>query len=238
MLTRTWTLQLQLPIDFKPFSCDLMSFICFPFLVFQCHISHMAGGGSSMLYSLLLFVATLSLQEMFRAKLASSELFTILGGFTSSLIFLMLLTVREPAFLMILVTYYNGINDRAINLCYVLLTLCLVVASYISSIYLTHLYCNILCNQWDRIKVEWTLILSFCTFLVFFTLKTFFLNLLMYQISCMETCINSGFVYLIYVINWDTSNMIVVYASDLDVSSPVHRKLSGNMWYQDRMGCR
>ncbi|KAG8389769.1 hypothetical protein BUALT_Bualt01G0013000 [Buddleja alternifolia] len=57
-----------------------------------CHTNHMAGAGSSMLYSFLLFVATLSLQEMYRGKLASSELFTILGGFTSSLIFLMLLT--------------------------------------------------------------------------------------------------------------------------------------------------
>lgn len=55
----------------------------------------MAGAGSSMLYSFLLFIATLSLQEVYRAKLASSELFTILGGFTSSLIFLLLLTVRE-----------------------------------------------------------------------------------------------------------------------------------------------
>ncbi|XP_042051997.1 protein KRTCAP2 homolog [Salvia splendens] len=52
----------------------------------------MAAAGSSMLYSLFLFVATLSLQEMFRAKLASSELFTILGGFTSSIVFLTLLT--------------------------------------------------------------------------------------------------------------------------------------------------
>ncbi|KAK6132259.1 hypothetical protein DH2020_033972 [Rehmannia glutinosa] len=52
----------------------------------------MAGAGSSMLYSFLLFIATLSLQEVYRAKLASSELFTILGGFISSLIFLLLLT--------------------------------------------------------------------------------------------------------------------------------------------------
>nr|GMD52194.1 protein KRTCAP2 homolog [Ipomoea batatas] len=52
----------------------------------------MAAPGSSMLYSFLLFVTTLSLQEMYRGKLASSELFTILGGFTSSLIFLTLLT--------------------------------------------------------------------------------------------------------------------------------------------------
>jgi len=52
----------------------------------------MAGTGSSMLYSLLLFIIILSLQEMYRGKLASSELFTILGGFTSSLLFVMLLT--------------------------------------------------------------------------------------------------------------------------------------------------
>ncbi|XP_059630662.1 uncharacterized protein LOC132273677 [Cornus florida] len=52
----------------------------------------MAGSGSSMLCSLLLFTVILSLQEMYRGKLASSELFTILGGFTSSLLFLMLLT--------------------------------------------------------------------------------------------------------------------------------------------------
>ncbi|KZV28822.1 hypothetical protein F511_06256 [Dorcoceras hygrometricum] len=52
----------------------------------------MAAAASSMLYSFFLFVATLSLQEMYRAKLASSELFTVLGGFTSSLIFLLLLT--------------------------------------------------------------------------------------------------------------------------------------------------
>ncbi|KAI3686912.1 hypothetical protein L1987_80602 [Smallanthus sonchifolius] len=52
----------------------------------------MAESGNSMVYSLLLFVVTLSLQEMYRGKLASSELFTILGGFTSSLVFLFLLT--------------------------------------------------------------------------------------------------------------------------------------------------
>ncbi|KAL8244401.1 hypothetical protein R6Q59_010659 [Mikania micrantha] len=52
----------------------------------------MAESGNSMLYSFLLFVVTLSLQEMYRGKLASSELFTILGGFTSSLVFLFLLT--------------------------------------------------------------------------------------------------------------------------------------------------
>ncbi|OIV96753.1 hypothetical protein TanjilG_11749 [Lupinus angustifolius] len=52
----------------------------------------MAGSGSSMLYSILLFTVILSLQEMYRGKLASSELYTILGGFTSSLLFLVLLT--------------------------------------------------------------------------------------------------------------------------------------------------
>ncbi|KAL4566179.1 hypothetical protein LXL04_030289 [Taraxacum kok-saghyz] len=61
-------------------------FVCFNAL------KPMAEPGNSMLYSLLLFVVTLSLQEMYRGKLASSELFTILGGFTSSLVFLFLLT--------------------------------------------------------------------------------------------------------------------------------------------------
>ncbi|GMI87489.1 hypothetical protein like AT1G77350 [Hibiscus trionum] len=51
----------------------------------------MAGSGSSMLYSFLLFTVILSLQMMYRGKLASSELFTILGGFISSLLFLVLL---------------------------------------------------------------------------------------------------------------------------------------------------
>ncbi|XAR62845.1 hypothetical protein NMG60_11017742 [Bertholletia excelsa] len=52
----------------------------------------MTGTGNSMLYSLLLFVVILSLQEMYRGKLASTELFTILGGFTSSLLFVTFLT--------------------------------------------------------------------------------------------------------------------------------------------------
>ncbi|XP_012078306.1 protein KRTCAP2 homolog [Jatropha curcas] len=52
----------------------------------------MAGPGSSMLYSFLLFTVILSLQEMYRGKLASTELFTILGGFISSILFLVLLT--------------------------------------------------------------------------------------------------------------------------------------------------
>ncbi|GAB4844137.1 hypothetical protein Ancab_037444 [Ancistrocladus abbreviatus] len=52
----------------------------------------MAGTGSSMLLSILLFTVVLSLQEIYRGKLASSELFTILGGFVSSLLFLLSLT--------------------------------------------------------------------------------------------------------------------------------------------------
>ncbi|BFG19006.1 hypothetical protein CerSpe_052800 [Prunus speciosa] len=52
----------------------------------------MAGPGSSMLYSFLLFTVILSLQQMYRGKLASTELFTILGGFISSLLFLVLFT--------------------------------------------------------------------------------------------------------------------------------------------------
>ncbi|KAF4376944.1 hypothetical protein CsatB_001652 [Cannabis sativa] len=52
----------------------------------------MATPGNSMLYSFLLFIVILSLQEMYRGKLASTELYTILGGFTSSLLFLSLLT--------------------------------------------------------------------------------------------------------------------------------------------------
>ncbi|XP_028778061.1 protein KRTCAP2 homolog [Neltuma alba] len=52
----------------------------------------MAGPGSSMLYSFLLFTVILSLQEVYRGKLASTELFTIVGGFISSLLFLVLLT--------------------------------------------------------------------------------------------------------------------------------------------------
>ncbi|MQM14251.1 hypothetical protein Taro_047181 [Colocasia esculenta] len=52
----------------------------------------MAGPGRSMLYSFLLFAIILSLLEMYREKLASTELLTIVGGFISSLIFLVLLT--------------------------------------------------------------------------------------------------------------------------------------------------
>ncbi|KAG9135137.1 hypothetical protein Leryth_011615 [Lithospermum erythrorhizon] len=51
-----------------------------------------AAASSSMLFSFLLFVGVLSLQFLYKGTLASSELFTILGGFTSSLIFLFLLT--------------------------------------------------------------------------------------------------------------------------------------------------
>nr|KAJ0199819.1 hypothetical protein LSAT_V11C600339170 [Lactuca sativa] len=85
---------LKLLLDAVCFNnCDLgetdsndICFCCFNAL------KPMAEAGNSMLYSLLLFVVTLSLQEMYRGKLASSELFTILGGFTSSLVFLFLLT--------------------------------------------------------------------------------------------------------------------------------------------------
>ncbi|XP_044480341.1 keratinocyte-associated protein 2-like [Mangifera indica] len=52
----------------------------------------MAGAGSSMLYSFLLFVVILSLQEVYRGKLASTELFTLVGGFISSLLFVVSLT--------------------------------------------------------------------------------------------------------------------------------------------------
>lgn len=62
-----------------------------------CNEKAMAGSGSSMLYSFLLFTVILSLQEMYRGKLASSELYTILGGFVSSLLFLVLLTVSSES---------------------------------------------------------------------------------------------------------------------------------------------
>lgn len=51
-----------------------------------------SGPGNSMLYSFLLFVVTLSLQQMYKEKLASTELYTIFGGFVSALIFLLVLT--------------------------------------------------------------------------------------------------------------------------------------------------
>ena len=79
----------------------VLSNVCLIFFFFylswQLEVS-MAGPGSSMLYSFLLFIVILSLQEVYRGKLASSELFTILGGFTSSLIFLVLLTVSSNSF--------------------------------------------------------------------------------------------------------------------------------------------
>ncbi|CAN6880672.1 unnamed protein product [Brassica oleracea] len=53
----------------------------------------MAGVGTSMLGSVLLFTVVLSLQEVYREKLASSELYTILGGFTRSLLFLFSLSL-------------------------------------------------------------------------------------------------------------------------------------------------
>ncbi|XP_074312647.1 uncharacterized protein LOC141648089 [Silene latifolia] len=52
----------------------------------------MASTGSSMLLSFIFFTVVLSLEVIYRGKLASSELFTILGGFVSSLLFLFSLT--------------------------------------------------------------------------------------------------------------------------------------------------
>ncbi|KAI5072295.1 hypothetical protein GOP47_0012401 [Adiantum capillus-veneris] len=54
--------------------------------------SQKTSAGNSMLYSFLLFIITLSLQQMYKEKLASSEVYTILGGFISSLLFLLALT--------------------------------------------------------------------------------------------------------------------------------------------------
>jgi hypothetical protein len=45
-----------------------------------------------MLYSFLLFIITLSLQQVYREKLASTELYTILGGLISSILFLLVVT--------------------------------------------------------------------------------------------------------------------------------------------------
>ncbi|GBG72496.1 hypothetical protein CBR_g12067 [Chara braunii] len=53
---------------------------------------HGTPAGMSMIYSFLLFLITLSAQQVYKEKLASSEWFTILGGFVSSLLFLFLLT--------------------------------------------------------------------------------------------------------------------------------------------------
>ena len=71
----------------------------------------MAGSGSSMLYSFLLFTVILSLQEMYRGKLASTELFTIIGGFISSLLFLVLLTVSSGAQFVEICTVYSSISE-------------------------------------------------------------------------------------------------------------------------------
>ncbi|TXG53026.1 hypothetical protein EZV62_022195 [Acer yangbiense] len=71
----------------------------------------MAGTGSSMLYSFLTFTVILSLQEMYRGKLASSELFTILGGFISSLLFLVSLTNNTETFValvMLLISFFSA----------------------------------------------------------------------------------------------------------------------------------
>lgn len=48
-----------------------------------------------MLYSFLLFIITLSLQQVYREKLASTELYTILGGLISSILFLLVVTVKK-----------------------------------------------------------------------------------------------------------------------------------------------
>ncbi|MFQ6639828.1 hypothetical protein Gotur_015243 [Gossypium turneri] len=72
-----------------------------------CRSLVMAGSGSSMLYSFLLFTVILSLQEMYRGKLASSELFTILGGFISSLLFLVLLTYSKLILIPIAVMFFG-----------------------------------------------------------------------------------------------------------------------------------
>ncbi|XP_078435619.1 keratinocyte-associated-like protein [Wolffia australiana] len=52
----------------------------------------MDGLSRSMILSLLLFIVILSLMEMNREKLASSEPLTILGGLISSFLFLTMLT--------------------------------------------------------------------------------------------------------------------------------------------------
>lgn len=54
--------------------------------------THLPSTANSTLYSFLLFVITLSLQQVYKEKLASSELYTILGGFVSSLLFILVLT--------------------------------------------------------------------------------------------------------------------------------------------------
>ncbi|CAM6017783.1 unnamed protein product [Sphagnum balticum] len=54
--------------------------------------SHLTSTGNSMLYSFLLFIITLSLQQVYREKLASTELYTILGGLISSILFLLVVT--------------------------------------------------------------------------------------------------------------------------------------------------
>lgn len=46
-----------------------------------------------MFYSSVLFLLTLTAQQVFKSQLASTELLTILGGLISSLLFLFALTV-------------------------------------------------------------------------------------------------------------------------------------------------
>lgn len=83
-------------MDDSTFSCYSHNCFCVHDC-WTCNEKAMAGSGSSMLYSFLLFTVILSLQEMYRGKLASSELYTILGGFVSSLLFLVLLTVSSES---------------------------------------------------------------------------------------------------------------------------------------------
>ncbi|CAM6093358.1 unnamed protein product [Calypogeia fissa] len=54
--------------------------------------SHLPSTANSALYSFLLFIITLSLQQVYKEKLASSELYTIFGGFVASLLFILVLT--------------------------------------------------------------------------------------------------------------------------------------------------
>eukprot|EP00243_Klebsormidium_subtile_P011262 TRINITY_DN6328_c0_g2_i1.p1 TRINITY_DN6328_c0_g2~~TRINITY_DN6328_c0_g2_i1.p1 ORF type:complete len:136 (-),score=32.10 TRINITY_DN6328_c0_g2_i1:475-882(-) len=51
-----------------------------------------ASPGTSMFSSLVLFLLTLTAQQVFKAQLASSEMLTILGGLFSSFLFLFALT--------------------------------------------------------------------------------------------------------------------------------------------------
>ncbi|KAL0929055.1 hypothetical protein M5K25_000995 [Dendrobium thyrsiflorum] len=62
------------------------------FKILNLRSEFMVSPGRSMLYSLLLFIIILSLLEMYRGTLASSEVLTIAGGLISSLLFVVMLT--------------------------------------------------------------------------------------------------------------------------------------------------